>query len=247
MNTAAVLNRVIRHVPAAAVFLRREARVLTLLALVFGALWVFGVIADEVVENETRTFDKQILLFFRTADLSDPIGPYWAEQMAQDITALGGYTVLTLFTALAVGYMLLVRRWGGAVLLTVSVVGGMAISQGLKALFERARPDLVPQLVDVHTLSFPSGHSTLSAVTYLTIGILLAAVQPSRRLKTYFLAWAIVLAMMVGMSRIYLGVHWPTDVLAGWAVGAGWAVLCRVVAEVLIRRRTVEPPGPERE
>lgn len=226
--------------PVATVFLRREARVIGLMALVAGALWAFGVIADEVLEQETHAFDTAILTMFRVAgDLSDPVGPAWAEQMARDITALGGYTVLILFTVMAIGYLALLRRWGTAALVLVSVAGGMVVSRGLKALFGRDRPDLVPQLVDVHTLSFPSGHSTLAAVTYLTLGILLASIHASRRLKGYILGCAVVLAVLVGVSRVYLGVHWPTDVLAGWSVGAAWALSCRLVAELLVRRHAL--------
>ncbi|EKV27103.1 PA-phosphatase related phosphoesterase [Caenispirillum salinarum AK4] len=236
MNTA--LRHIIARVPDAAILLRREARWLVTLMLGFAAIWAFGMIADEVAENETRTFDVQVLHFFRAqGDLSDPIGPGWVEQSANDITALGGYPVLTLFTLITVGYLLLIRRGGAAALVVAAVGGGMVISQGLKALFDRARPDLVPHLVDVHTLSFPSGHSTLSAVTYLTLGALIAAVQPGRRVKAYVIGVALTLAVLVGVSRVYLGVHWPTDVLAGWSVGAAWALLCRAVAEGLMRRR----------
>ncbi|SOD92165.1 phosphatase PAP2 family protein [Caenispirillum bisanense] len=230
--------RLVRAVPAVAVLARREARLLALLVLVFGGFWMFGVIADEVAENELQTFDQQILLFFRDAqNLADPIGPAWVEQAARDITALGGYTVLTLVTALVVVYLWLLRRWRASALVLASVLGGMVISQGLKALFQRARPDLVPHIVDVHTLSFPSGHSTLSAVVYLTLGALLATVQPGRSVKVFIIAAALLIAMLVGLSRVYLGVHWPTDVLAGWSVGAAWALLCSAVADLLVRRR----------
>lgn len=193
-----------------------------------------------MAENETATFDFLVLQLFRAQDdLSDPIGPRWVEQSAHDITALGGYPVLTLFTVITIGYLLMIRRGGAAMLVVVAIGGGTLISQGLKALFGRARPDVVPHLVDVHTLSFPSGHSMLSAVTYLTLGALIAAVQPSRRVKAYIVGCAIILALLVGVSRIYLGVHWPTDVLAGWSVGAAWALLCGAVAERLMRRRKI--------
>lgn len=219
-------------------FLRREPRLLIMLALIFGALWGFGLLADEVAENETEAFDSAVLLFFRAADAPDQtIGPWWLREAAGDITALGGYPVLTLLSAMAMGYLLLAGRRGSAALVLVSVVGGTVITVFLKGLFERARPDLVPHLVEVQTLSFPSGHSTLSAVVYLTLGTLLASAHQGRRIKAYILAWAVSLALLVGMSRVYLGVHWPTDVLAGWSVGAAWALLCWTIAEGLERRR----------
>lgn len=242
----ALLRHLVARVPDAAVLLRREAKWLVTLALAFAGLWVFGTIADEVAENETQGFDVRVLQFFRTpGDLSNPIGPAWVERTAVDITALGGYPVLSLVTAIAVGYLLLVHRRGAALLVLVSIGGGMVLSQGLKALFERARPDLVPHLVDVHTLSFPSGHSTLSAVTYLTLAALIAAVHPHRRVKAYVIGWAVVLALLIGCSRVYLGVHWPTDVLAGWSIGAAWALLCRAIAEGLMRRRKIKGENPE--
>ena len=116
----------------------------------------------------------------------------------------------------------------------------MLLSSGLKGLFDRPRPDLVPHAVEVYTMSFPSGHATLSAVTYLTLGALLARVQPRRRVKAYLLGVAVLLAVLIGASRVYLGVHWPTDVLAGWCVGAAWAMLCWTVATWLQRRGEVE-------
>lgn len=239
------LHHLRRSPPAALLLARREARLLTILVAIFAALWTFGLIADEVAEEETRTFDSRVLLFFRDPVTQDPIGPPWIAQVATDITALGGFTVLTLMTLLVVGYLGLSRRWRAAALVLVSIGGGMAISHGLKLVFQRARPDLVPHLVDVHTLSFPSGHSTLAAVTYLTLGALLAAVQPSRRLKVFIMVAALVIALLVGMSRVFLGVHWPTDVAAGWLIGAAWALLCRAVADVLMRRHAIRDSGPE--
>lgn len=225
--------------------LRREPRLLLLLALICGALWGFGVLADEVAENETEAFDTAILLFFRAPDSPDQtIGPAWLRQAAVDITALGGYPVLAVISAVAAGYLLLAGRRGGALLVVVSAVGGTVITSALKALFDRARPDLVPHLVEVQTLSFPSGHSTLSAVVYLTLGVLLAAVHKGRRMKVYILGWAVALAVLVGLSRVYLGVHWPTDVLGGWSVGAAWALLCWTIAEALERRRSRRAATP---
>jgi undecaprenyl-diphosphatase len=120
----------------------------------------------------------------------------------------------------------------------------MLLSTLLKMGFDRPRPDLVPHGALVYTASFPSGHATLSAVVYLTLGALLARVQPRLVLKLYLLGLAILLTVMVGVSRVYLGVHWPTDVLAGWAVGAAWALLCWATALWLQRRGRVEGPGP---
>jgi undecaprenyl-diphosphatase len=143
-------------------------------------------------------------------------------------------------TLAVIGFLLIDGKRHAALLVLVSIGGGTLLSSGLKGLFDRPRPDLVPHGVEVYTMSFPSGHATLSAVTYLTLGALLARVQPRRRVKAYLLSVAVLLAVLIGASRVYLGVHWPTDVLAGWCVGAAWAMLCWTVATWLQRRGEVE-------
>jgi undecaprenyl-diphosphatase len=116
----------------------------------------------------------------------------------------------------------------------------MALSFALKHLFGRERPDIILHMVMVHTPSFPSGHAMLSAVIYLTLGALLAQVVQRRASRIYFLTVAMVLTFLIGLSRIYLGVHYPTDVLAGWAVGLAWALFCWLVARQLQRRGAIE-------
>ena len=136
---------------------------------------------------------------------------------------------------------------GAAFLVVVAVVGGMLLSTGLKLGFERPRPDLVPHGARVYTASFPSGHAMLSAVTYLTLGALLARVQERRRVKAFFIGLAVVLTLLVGVSRVYLGVHWPSDVLAGWCVGAAWAVLVLVRCPAVAGARQGRARGRGRE
>lgn len=188
--------------------------------------------------EEAFGFDRQILLALRTpGDLADPIGPDWLQHSAVDLTSLGGHSVLiTLITAI-VGFLLINRRHATALLVLASSLGGTLVSTGLKLLFERPRPALVEHLVGVSTPSFPSGHALLSAAIYLTLGALLAREFPQPRLRRYFLAVAVTLTLLIGMSRVYLGVHWPSDVLAGWCIGALWAWGCWQVAGWLRRRR----------
>jgi undecaprenyl-diphosphatase len=221
---------------------RAELGVLAGMGLGAAALLGFMVLVDEVVEGETHAFDEAVLRALRSpADPAQPLGPWWVELMFRDITALGGTTVLTLLTAIVIGYLLIDRKRAAALLVLVSIGGGTLLSTLAKNVFARPRPELVAHLVEVRTLSFPSGHAMLSAVTFLTLGALLARVQPRRRLKIYLLSVAVLLTVLVGISRVYLGVHWPTDVLAGWCAGAAWAILCWLVALWLQRRGQVEP------
>jgi undecaprenyl-diphosphatase len=213
--------------------------------------WAFVEIADAVTEGDTHAFDRAILLALRDgANLADPLGPSWVEEVGRDITALGGNAILTFVTLATLLYLLMTGKAHAAILLAAAVGGGMLLSTLLKLGFERPRPDLVPHAARVYTASFPSGHATLSAVTYLTLGALLARVQPNRRLKAFLLGLALILTVLVGASRVYLGVHWPSDVLAGWCVGAAWASLCWFVALQLQRRGQVEtghePAGESR-
>lgn len=198
-------------------------------------LLAFIEIADEVGEGEAPWFDESLLVALRTSDLADPIGPRWFETATMDITALGGFAVLALVTLLAVGYLLAIKRWGDALMLLAATLGGTAISEGLKMGFNRPRPDLVAHIVETTSMSFPSGHAMLSAVTYLTIGALIAHTQESRQLRGYVLGAAILLTLLIGASRVYLGVHWPTDVLAGWCLGAAWALVCWTAVTWLTR------------
>jgi len=222
-----------------------EAWALASIRLVGASLWLFISIAGEVVEGETSAWDRRVLLALRSAtDPALPWGPPWVVEMARDFTALGGVAVLTLMTLAVTGYLLLARKRHAAAAVLVAVAGGLILSSLLKLAFDRPRPDLVPHGSFVYTASFPSGHSMMAAVTYLTLGAMLAGVQASAAMKIYLLSVAVVLTVLVGASRVYLGVHWPTDVAAGWAVGAAWALVCSLVMRRLQRRGKVEPPGP---
>ena len=218
-----------------------EARTLIALFVSVGAMLVFAEFVDRVVEGDTRAFDESVLLAFRDPNNpSHSIGPAWLQIMFRDITPLGGYAVVLLISLAVIGYLLMDGKRGAALWVLVSVSGGAVISNLLKLAIERPRPDLVARLVEVNTSSFPSGHATLAAVTYLTLGALLSRVETRRRAKIYVLTVAVVLTVLIGVSRIYLGVHWPTDVLAGWCVGAAWAMLCWRIALALQRSGKVE-------
>lgn len=222
---------------------------LVVLALVSLAVWAFVELADEVTEGSTRAADQRILEMLRTEDGS-PVGPSWLPEMVRDITAMGSWAVLGLFTIGVVGYLLLRRSWHTAVLVILAVATAQLANSGLKQLFNRPRPDAAIRIAEVATLSFPSGHSMLSVVLYLTLGALLARVVATRRERLYIMGCAIFLAVIIGLSRIYLGVHYPSDVLAGWTAGFAWAVLWWGVAYWWGRRRAAaddtgrNPSGP---
>ncbi|MCS6927187.1 MAG: phosphatase PAP2 family protein [Candidatus Binatia bacterium] len=231
--TAPLLQRILLCLP-------REGSVLAAMLLVVASVWGFIAIADEVLEGETREFDQWVMRQLRQAeDPSVPLGPPWLIEAAREITALGGVAVLCLIVAAVAGYLLQQRAYGAMWLVLTAAVGGTGLSFALKHLFGRERPDMILHLVMVHSSSFPSGHAMLSAVVYLTLGALLAQVARQRTSQIYFLAVALVLTFLIGLSRIYLGVHYPTDVLAGWAVGLAWALLCWLVARFLQQRGTL--------
>jgi undecaprenyl-diphosphatase len=222
---------------------RREFALLASLAVAAAAIWLFAELADEVMERETHAFDEAVLLALRNpADPSDPLGPRWLEEFARDVTALGSVGILAFITLAAAGFTALQRKVHAALFIIAAIGGGLLLSTLMKIGFDRPRPDLVPHGAMVYTASFPSGHSMLAAVTYLTLGALLARMQPELHLKIYLLALAVVLTIAVGVSRVYLGVHWPTDVLAGWTLGAAWALFCWSCVLLLQRRGQVEAP-----
>jgi undecaprenyl-diphosphatase len=225
---------------------RIEPRALLVLLLAALCLWAFLGLADEVAEGETHGFDTRLLLALRNpADPADPLGPGWVQELGRDVTALGGLGILTGLTLAVAGFLWLQGNRRSMWLMLIAVAGGQAVSTLAKHGFDRPRPDLVPHGMQVYTASFPSGHSMMAAVTYLTLATLVARVQPTRALKAYVLTLAVVVTVAVGVSRVYLGVHWPTDVLAGWAAGAAWALGCWLVAWWLASRGAVEPETAE--
>jgi undecaprenyl-diphosphatase len=196
------------------------------LALIAAALMLagFALLADEVVEGDLQSFDRAVIMALRVpGDPTNPLGPPWFEEAARDVTALGSFTVLGIFVVVIAGHLILTGRARTGWFLAGSAVGGMLLSTVLKMIFNIPRPD-VTGVTRVFTASFPSGHATASAAVFLTIGALLAARAARRRERVFCLVVAVLLVLLVGMSRIYLGVHYPSDVLAGWMIGAGWAV-----------------------
>lgn len=214
--------------------------VVALLVLALGVL-AFVELADDMREADGQAFDQAVLHAVRpfADDPGRPWGPWWLHEAAADVTSLGGISVLALFALIALGFLVIQKKRLSALLLVVGLGGGVALSEGLKAVFERERPPQAYQAVETLNASFPSGHALLSTVFYLTLGVMLTRAFPRRRLKAYVLAVSVVIALLIGLTRIYLGAHWASDVFAGWSVGAAWAMVLWLAAYALERRQRV--------
>ena len=231
-----------------------EQRTFAAVLLIVGGAWLFAALAWTALHGDSRALDEVALRALR--DPASPArlrGPAWLAEAARDVTALGSHTVIALVLLAAGGFLLLLRKRAMALAVLAAGGGGMALNSALKALFARPRPQLVPPLVHVGNASFPSGHALLSAAVYLSIAVLVARLVPSRHVRLYVLAVAGALVALIGFSRVLLGVHYPTDVVAGWVVGGLWALLCGIAVRELQRRGTVaraprpisaDPPVP---
>jgi len=199
-----------------------------------GGLAGFATIALAVATGQADFADRPLLLAFRAADdVGDPWGPPWFEEMAAELTTLGGYPVLVITSTLALVTLWLLHQRPAAVFLLVSLVGGSALSSILKQVFARPRPDLVEPLDRTFTASFPSGHATFGMLAWLVLAAVAARFIP-RHVVRAFLVWAaLALGLVIGLSRVYLGVHWPSDVAAGWCLGIAWAAGCWLTAHHL--------------
>ena len=211
---------------------------LTIAALLF----VFGFVAIDVATRKPSGSDYHVIFSLRkSAKEPVPIGPPWLQEAARDVTSLGSITVLLIVTFAIAGYLFLARKPGVAWLTLIAVLGGLALNNLLKFVFARPRPDVVSHVTRVFTTSFPSGHATLSAITYLTIAALLARAYPSPILDLYFVLLAALLTVLIGLSGIYLGVHFPTDIIGGWCIGTAWAIGCWALMAWLQQGGQIEP------
>lgn len=211
------------------------------LAVIVGGSWGFVELASEVIEGDTKAFDEWALQAMRNPDNpADPLGPRWLEEAGRDITALGGVAVLSIVILAVCGYLLLSGTYRTMIFVALATTTGMSVSMLMKRVFARPRPEVVEHLSYVMSSSFPSGHTMMSAIVYLTLGGLLASIVESRWLKAYLISTALLLTALVGLSRIYVGVHYPTDVMAGWTAGLVWASACLLLFRFLQSTGEVE-------
>lgn len=197
------------------------------LIMMLTGLAVFTALAAQLGTPSVQRFDETVVRSLRNAeDLTQPIGPTWFKELARDFTALGGYGILSTITLLVTTFLHLERRPARAHFVVVAIVAGYSLSMTLKALIARPRPDIVPWLSHVHSSSFPSGHSMMSAVVYLSLGLMLSDLTSRRLVKTFVVVAPLTISALVGLSRVYMGVHYPTDVVAGWWLGISWSLAC---------------------
>lgn len=207
-----------------------------------GAVWLFLFIAHEVSDGDHQPSELSFMRAFRSMGQAHSSGD-WIMGAARDITALGSMIVLTTLTVLTLGFLFLSRRFVAAVFLLTAAFGGQLLNTSLKLVYGRDRPDSSLRWVEVDSLSFPSGHATSSAVIYLVMAVLLSRLVDSPIRKFYIFACALLVSFLVGVSRVFLGVHYPTDVVAGWALGLAWAEVCWFSARVVgLRLQRITPP-----
>lgn len=219
----------------------KEIKILLVLLTLFLSLFVFINVGILVTNGTTRQFDESIIKYFRVeGNNSEPVGPAFLTESMRDITSLGGETVITIITIFVVGFLFLQKRYDAMWLVLVATIGGALISIGLKEFYGRERPDISYRLINVTPLSFPSGHSMMSAIVYLTQAAIIARIQKNKKIRIYILSAALFLTFIIGVSRVYLGVHYPTDVIGGWTIGLAWASFCWFIAWYLQRRNKLK-------
>ncbi|MEG3846599.1 phosphatase PAP2 family protein [Microcoleus sp. herbarium19] len=194
------------------------------LAVAALAMWGFATIAEEVLEKETHALDAFILLYLRSFHTPQ------LDRVMLAFTSLGEPNLL-LALSVSAGIILWVRKHRSeATAIAVAGAGAIGLNILLKQLFARGRPQLWQRTVEVKFYSFPSGHAMISLVIYGWLGYLLASRFPKQRWWIY--GWTIILVAVIGLSRLYLGVHWPTDVIAGYTAGLVWLLACTSSLEV---------------
>ena len=215
--------------------IERYASLLKPLLFVFVATMLalaFAMLGSEVGEGDTLVFDMQLLQRAQALRAGYP----WLAEVMRDLSGLGSTVVLTLFTVATVGYLVLVSQRAIAIFVATSVISGTVLVSVFKATFGRIRPDLAYAELAASGLSFPSGHASMSALVFLTMGALLASSHKRVAERAYILMTAGLLTLLVGLSRVALGVHYATDVIGGWAFGSAWAIVWLLLARFVVSK-----------
>lgn len=220
---------------------RADALLLLSLLVVVSCVYLFHEMGESITGDRIPKIDERLIRSLRAPDRpGEPLGPVWLRTAMRDLTALGGPALLALFVLSVAGALAIRRQYHGVVLLLAATLGARFLNVFLKEVFSRPRPDLSLRLVEVTSASFPSGHAMDSATIYLTAAAVVARLVEPLALKLYVLGLAVLLSALAGVTRVYLGVHYPSDVLAGWMAGLAWALLCWTMGSWLQRRGSVE-------
>ena len=224
---------------------------LTGAVLAVSGVWAFTRVAENVREGATSAVDEAALRWVGAHRITVP----WMEHAMVEITALGTAVVVLAVVGISALFLFLTHHRYSAGLLLVSTGGGIVLNSLLKLGFQRPRPDVIEWGTHAMSSSFPSGHAMSAAIAYGTVGWLAARLAPGRRSRLAILLVAALLVVLISLSRIWLGVHYPSDVLAGFLVGIAWAGFCMVCLEAMViyaRRRAPavledeRPPEEER-
>lgn len=235
-----------RYFPGAKGILRYDIFYLLVLFLIFLFFWSGLGVSDLLERGRIQKFDEWVLTSVRQADNPTELrGPGWLKDFMRDITALGGAPVLTLISLGVIGYLIIQKSYRSLILVCIATLSGLLMSLLLKFYFIRPRPEIVPHLMTETTPSFPSGHSMMSAVVYFTLAALLTRLETSNKVRLYTISLTFLVVFLVGISRVFLGVHYPTDIVGGWTFGLFWATLCWYLARYLQLHGTIEEPGTE--
>jgi undecaprenyl-diphosphatase len=222
---------------------RADALLLLSAFVVVGCVFLFHEMGESITGVRVPQLDEKIIRSLRVAGRpGEPLGPFWLRSAMRDFTALGSPTLLILFVLTIAGALMIRKQHHAVVLLLVATLGAQGLNAFLKAVFARPRPDPALHLTEVVSASFPSGHAMDSATIYLITAAVLSRLVEPLALKLYCVAVAMLLTFVIGISRVYLGVHYPSDVLAGWTAGLGWALFCWTLASWLQRRGALEQP-----
>lgn len=216
---------------------------MALLAVIGGLVFAFIKIGRAVSGNETSGFDETILLALRDAP-DDPIGPPSLTAAVMHISALGSGAVTGLIVLITTLFFVVSKHYRYALLMIACSLGTLAGMALLKDFYERERPTVVTHIDPPGGHSFPSGHSMISAALYMTLAVLIARTLQTRRQRVFVVAMGAIMMMLIGLTRLYLGVHYPTDVLAGWTAGLLWALVCGLLVERIGKRGTNDIPAP---
>lgn len=202
------------------------------------ALWAFFYLGAEIGEGDTGTFDRRLISLLRTSDsVGEPIGPAWFKDSMRDVTALGGFTFLVLMTIVVVLSLLFHRKRREGIIVAATAIGAQFSIEIFKLLYDRPRPGRLLPPIHAYTASFPSGHTTESTALFLIVATVIATLEAKDNTKILAYTVAIFVIVAIGFSRVYLGMHWPTDVLGGWVLGTVWAL----VAWIVLRKRPERP------